>query len=114
MGSIQYEYDNEEEEISQVNDTTFTVDGTTALDEVSDLIGFDLPEGDYDTIAGMAVSILEYIPQPDEHPVVRVKNAVFTVLEVEDRRISKLLIEILPEEEEDSGEEESSSRKERD
>ena len=114
VGSIQDEYDNEEEEISQVNETTFTVDGTTALDEVSDLIGFDLPEGDYDTIAGMAVSILEYIPQPDEHPVVRVKNAVFTVLEVEDRRISKLLIEILPEEEEDSGEEESFSRKERD
>jgi putative hemolysin len=91
------------------------VDGTTALGEVSDLIGFELPEGDYDTIAGMAVSILEYIPQPDEHPVVRVKNAVFTVLEVEDRRISKLQIEILPEEElSDEAAEAESSRRERD
>ena len=39
VGNIQDEYDNEDEEISKINDTTFTIDGITDLDEVDELIG---------------------------------------------------------------------------
>ena len=52
----------------------------------------DLPEGDYDTIAGMVVELLGRIPKPGEHPTVTWENLTFTVEEVEERRISKLLI----------------------
>lgn len=45
VGNIQDEYDNEDEEISKINDTTFTIDGITDLDEVDELIGADLPGG---------------------------------------------------------------------
>lgn len=96
VGNMQDEYDNEEEEISQLSENSFTVDGATALDEVSDLIGVDLPEGDYDTIAGFVVEQLGRIPQPDEHPVVTFENVTLTVEEVEDRRISEILIEKTP------------------
>ena len=104
MTSMQDEYDNEEEEISQLSDNSFTVDGSTALDEVSDLVGVTLPEGDYDTVAGFLVEQLGRIPQPGEHPVVTFQNITFTVEEVEDRRISEILIEktpLVPEEDED-------------
>ena len=97
VGNIQDEYDNEEEEIAQLTENTFTVDGTTAISEVSDLIGEDLPEGDYDTVAGFMVEQLGFIPTSDEHPVVEYNGCVFTVMETEDCRIARIHIERKPE-----------------
>lgn len=68
------------------------MDGTTSIDEISDLTGVNLPEGDYDTIAGLVTDLLGRIPKPSEHPSVRVKNLDITVLAVEDQRLSRLLI----------------------
>jgi len=92
VGSIQDEFDDEEEEISIVSDNCFTVDGTTSIDEISDLLGVEFPEGDYDTIAGYIVSKLGKIPTQDEHPAITYENITFTVEQVEDRRISKILV----------------------
>lgn len=92
LGNIQDEYDNEEEEIFRVSENEFTVDGSTSIDEISDLTGVELPEGDYDTIAGLVTEILARIPKEDEHPSVTVKNLTITVQAVEDQRLSKLLI----------------------
>jgi len=102
VGSIQDEYDNEDEDIAQVSDNCFTVDGSTPVDEVSDIIGFELPEGDYDTVAGYVLAQLERIPAPGEHPSVTVGNATMTVEQVEDRRISKIMIMLDPKESEES------------
>ena len=92
LGNIQDEYDNEEEEIFRVSENEFTVDGTTSIDEISDLTGVELPEGDYDTIAGLVTDLLGRIPKEDEHPCVQVKNLTITVLAVEDQRLARLLI----------------------
>ena len=75
-----------------MNDHTYTADGFTNIDEVSELIEYELPDGDYDTIAGFVVERLGYIPHPGEHPVVTEGPFTFTVQEVEDKRISKILI----------------------
>ena len=92
LGNIQDEFDNEDEEISQVSDNTFTVDGTTSIYEVSDLLDIELPEGDYDTLAGYIVSTLGRIPTENEHPTVTFENAEFTVEQVSDRRITKVRV----------------------
>lgn len=92
LGNIQDEYDNEAEEIFRVSENEFTVDGTTSIDEISDLTGVELPEGDYDTIAGLVTDLLGRIPKEGEHPSVQVKNLDITVLSVEDQRLSHLLI----------------------
>ena len=92
LGNIQDEFDNEDEEISQVNDNTFTVDGTTSIYEVSDLLDIELPEGDYDTLAGYIVSTLGRIPTENEHPTVTFENVEFTVEQVSDRRITKVRV----------------------
>lgn len=106
VGNIQDEYDNEEEEISKINETTFTIDGLTDIDELDEIIGKDLPEGDYDTIAGYIISQLGYLPKQGEHSEVMFENIRFTVLEVENRRIEKVKVEILPVEEKDEDEDE--------
>ena len=92
LGNIQDEFDNEDDEISQVNDNTFTIDGTASIYEVSDLLDIELPEGDYDTLAGYVVSTLGRIPTENEHPTVKFENVEFTVEQVNDRRISKLRV----------------------
>lgn len=92
LGNIQDEFDNEDEEISRVNDNTFTIDGTTSIYEVSDLLDIELPEGDYDTLAGYIVSTLGRIPTENEHPTVTFENVEFTVEQVSDRRIVKVRV----------------------
>lgn len=96
VGNIQDEYDHEEEEIVQTGDNTFEVDASLLIDEVSELTGVTLPEGDYDTLAGFLIYQLGRIPEPDENPTVEYEGLTFTVLEMEDRRIGTVHIEKLP------------------
>ena len=107
VGNIQDEYDNEEEEIQQVSETEFTVDGTTSIDEISDLTGVELPEGDYDTIAGLVTEQLGRIPKEDEQPSIQIDNLTITVLSVEEQRLAKLLVVKNPPSEETDEEEKS-------
>lgn len=100
MGNIQDEYDDEEEEISQINETTFTIDGITDVDEITELTGKELPEDDYDTVAGFIINELGYLPQDGDYDEVMFENIRFTVLGVENNRIEKVKVEILPIEEE--------------
>ena len=93
VGNIQDEYDNEEEEIHRQGENRFDVDGATPVDEISDLFGVELPEGDYDTVAGLMMERLGRLPRENEHPQVRVKGLVMTVSAMEDRRIARVLIE---------------------
>lgn len=107
VGNIQDEYDDEEEEITQINETTFTIDGTTDLDEVNELVGVELPEGDYDTLGGFVISLLGYLPSEvtNEPIVAEHENLRFTVLSIDERRIDEIKVEILPKPEEAEDEE---------
>ena len=75
-----------------MSETEFTVDGTASVDEVSDMIGFQLPEGEYDTIAGFVTEQLGRLPKIGEHPQVKINGITITVLEVEEQRIARLLL----------------------
>ena len=95
VGNIQDEYDNEEEEISKINETTFTIEGTTDLEEVEDLIPVHFPEGDYDTLAGFLISQLGFLPEDGQKNIVVYENVRFTILSVEEHRIEKVQVELL-------------------
>ena len=105
VGNIQDEYDQEDEEISIINDTTFEVDGITDIEEVEEHTGKTFPDGDYDTIGGYIISVLGFLPQDGEMNEVQFENVKFTVLNVEERRIGKVKVEILPIEEKEKEEE---------
>ena len=110
VGNIQDEYDDEDDEVSKLNDNTFTVDGTMNIDEVCELINAELPEGEYDTLAGFLISKLGYLPVNGDMDVVEYKNIKFTVLSVEERRIAKVKIEITPIPEDDDEEQKEKER----
>ncbi len=100
VGNMQDEFDQEEEEITQLADNAFEVDGSLSIEELGELLDVELPEGDYDTVAGFLMEQLGRIPDPDEHPQVEFKNIVFTVQKMDDRRIEEVHIEVQPIEEE--------------
>ncbi len=96
MGNIQDEYDQEDDEISKIDDNTFTVDGTIDIEEIEELIGKTFPDGDYETLAGFIMDELQCIPKDGDMNEVVFENVKFTVLSVEDRRIEKIKLEITP------------------
>ena len=101
VGNIQDEYDQEDEDIVAMNDNLFTVDGTTPIEEVNELVNEIIPDGDYETIGGFVISLLGYLPKNGQNDEVDFENLHFTVLNVEERRIGKIRIEITPAPEQD-------------
>ena len=99
MGNIRDEYDDEEEEIVEESENLFTVEGVAFVEEVNELIGDVIPEGDYDTVGGFIISQLGFLPKDGEMNEVTYENVKFTVLGVEERRITKVRIEVSPKEE---------------
>lgn len=105
VGNIQDEYDQEDEEISIINETTFEVEGIADIEEVEEHTGKTFPEGDYDTIGGYIISVLGFLPEDGQMNEVQFENVKFTVLNVEERRIGKVKVEILPIEKKEEDEE---------
>ena len=96
VGNIRDEYDDEDEEFEQIDEKTYTFDGSTDIDDAAKILNTELPEGDYDTIAGFVINLLGYLPQEnsDKPITVKYKNITFTILKVEDRRIELIKAEI--------------------
>lgn len=97
MGNIRDEYDDEEEEIAILSENIFTVDGTAFIEEVNELVNDIIPEGDYDTLGGYIISELGFLPKDGDMNEVICENVKFTILNVEERRIGKVRVEITPE-----------------
>lgn len=91
VGNIQDEYDDEEEEVSRLEDGNYSLDGAVGISEVERLFGASLEcDSDYDTIGGLLIEVLERIPAPDERPSIVISGIRFTVTAVEDRRIARV------------------------
>lgn len=92
VGNMQDEYDEDEQVITCSNEGVFDVSGMATPEEVSDATGVELPDEDYDTVAGLVINLLGRIPEEDEKPEVTYRNLLFQVLEMDEKRISRLRI----------------------
>lgn len=93
FGNIQDEFDNEDEDIKPLGQNAFSVDGMLSIEEVEELIEtkLDAPD-DCDTLAAFILEHLGRIPQSGERPVIEENGVTFTVSEMDERRIAKVLI----------------------
>jgi len=104
VGNIQDEYDEEELPITCSGEGVYEVSGMATPEEVSDATGVKLPEEDYDTIAGLVINQLGRIPDEDERPEVVYQNLLFQVLEMDEKRISRLRITMIKHDQEQGAE----------
>ena len=93
VGSIQDEYDDEEELITEQPDGSYIVDGMTQLEDLEELLGVDFDEEDYDTLNGYLVDCLDRIPGEDETCEVQFAGYGFHILSVDNNTIRKVHIE---------------------
>ena len=105
VGNMQDEFDNEEEEITQLDEDSFEVDGNISISELEELLDTELPEGDYDTVAGFILDQLGHIPAENEEAIVQYEDFSFIVTGMDDLRIDNVLIKRFPTESIESDEE---------
>lgn len=95
VGEIQDEYDLEEAAIRKVGENVLVVDAAMSLRDLASERDIVLPRGEgYETLAGFVMARLGFIPRGGESFVYDFRR--YTVLEVDGRRVSKVRIEILP------------------
>ncbi|MFP3713509.1 hemolysin family protein [Puerhibacterium sp. TATVAM-FAB25] len=67
VGEITDEHDEPEPDgLAPSDDGVWVMDGDVHVDEVERAVGRDLPEGDYETIAGLAIAVHGAFPEPGD------------------------------------------------
>ena len=93
-GDFNEGHDEEQAWIHQRADGSWLVDGQTHLDELADKLGEDFGDHEgYHTVAGLILHQLSHVP--DEGEVVQVGRFEVEVVDMDDRRIDKLIFKEL-------------------
>jgi len=108
VGNITDEFDDETDEFVKLSNGDYIVRGDMTLSDLEDVLDIELDNVEYDTIAGLVISLLDRVPEESEKPVVNYKNLRIKVLKVEENAIAKVLIHINPIEKPEEGREENS------
>jgi CBS domain containing-hemolysin-like protein len=103
VGEISDEYDKPEPQpMTLVDEHTAEIDGRMYIDDLNDALKLKIPEDeDYDTAAGLVAAELGHIPEPSE--TIEAYGARFTVLAADERKITRLRVEVLEEGEAEEG-----------
>ena len=67
-----------EKDYEAINDYTFQIDGSMRIEEANEELELDLPEGEYETVAGLILSLLGHIPRRGEQLKYRGLKIVIT------------------------------------
>jgi putative hemolysin len=94
VGDITDEYDTEEPELVELGDGRYRVSGKASIDDVNELLDVDLPDEDWDTVAGLVLDLFGKIPEAGEETTFR--GLSFRAEEVNGRRVMKVVITRLP------------------
>lgn len=92
VGEIRDEHDRTPDTVERLADGSYRVAGRARLQELNDALDLELPEGDFETVAGLVLATLHRIPLVGE--VFRVRGYTVTVLEADKRRV--LAVRITP------------------
>ena len=110
VGNISDEFDEDDDELVRLSNGDYIVAGDMTLSDLEDAVGVELTDDEYDTIAGLVLSLLDRVPEEREKPVVHYKNLDIKVLKVAENAIAKVMIHANPENEEGSDEEEKEGK----
>lgn len=96
MGNIEDEYDEDEPDVKQLDDHTFIVKGLLSIDELNEALNLHLDgdSEDYETLGGLLLKLIGYIPQGREEHAIEYENVIFKIEKVKDKRIEKVKVHI--------------------
>ncbi len=79
-----------EKDYEIINEYTFQIDGGMRIEEINEEMGLELPEGDYETVAGFMLNLLGHIPRQGEQ--LRYKGLKLVVTKMRGRKIDEILL----------------------
>jgi CBS domain containing-hemolysin-like protein len=101
VGEIFDEFDREVKLIEQIAPNKYTLDSRVSIDDLNELLGTELPSEGVDSVGGLVLKVLREVPQEGETFVL--DGVAFTVQQVKNNRISKVVIELVRGAVEDQG-----------
>jgi putative hemolysin len=90
VGPVGDELSAAEKEYEAINEYTFQIDGGMRIEEANEEMGLELPEGDYETVAGFALHLLGYIPKQGEQ--LRYKGLKLVITKMRGVKIEEILL----------------------
>jgi len=90
VGPVGDELAEVEKEYEVINEYTFQIDGSMRIEEVNEEMELELPEGDYETVAGFVLHLLGHIPKPNEQ--LRYRGLKLVITEMRGLKIEKILL----------------------
>ncbi len=95
VGDIDDEFDEADRIIEKIDDKTYIVDGNVYLDDLEEETNIELESDTSETVGGFIIDLMGEIPRENiRYKPLSYKKYDFTILEVKDRRIEKLRIDI--------------------
>ena len=79
-----------EKEYEIIDEHTFQIDGSMRIEEANEEMDLELPEGDYETVAGLVLELLGHIPKTGEQ--LRYRGLKLRVTEMRGLKIEKILL----------------------
>ncbi len=94
VGDIRDEFDDEEDEITKLDDCNYLLLGVAKLDDMEEKLGIKIDTEDYDSISGHVINLLDHFPKTGES--VSDQYAEYIVVEATKNRIDKVKVHLLP------------------
>ncbi len=79
-----------EKDFEVINEYTFQIDGGMRVEEANEEMGLGLPEGNYETVAGFILHLLQRIPRQGEH--LRYKDLKVVITKMRGVKIEEVLV----------------------
>ena len=79
-----------EKEYEVIDEHTFQIDGSMRVDEANEEMKLNLPEGDYETVAGFVLHLLGRIPTQGEH--VKYRGLKILITRMHGVKIEEILV----------------------
>jgi putative hemolysin len=90
VGQVGDELAGVEKEYEAINEYTFQIDGSMRIEEANEEMGLELPEGDYETVAGFILDLLGHIPKRGEQ--LRYKGLKIVITKMRGLKIEEVLL----------------------
>lgn len=97
VGDIDDEYDHDEPDIEKLGDNIYSTKGSISIKELNSKLDLKLDDDSdyYDTLGGLIINFLGYIPTEDDGKKIYYENLVLDIEKIKKRRIDKVKITIL-------------------
>ena len=93
MGNIDDEFDDEDLSIHQISKNKYLINGEVSLNDLNDNFHFELESKYYDTLSGILIENLGYIPEDNENiEPITINGVIFKPQRVRNKKIEKVVM----------------------